>query len=179
MSSSMSTESASVSQQPEVLGRSREGMIAESLKNGEDVQKQFPSVDFKGAVVEPTVNLMFDIQVRGSDLVIWETPVHFHIYVAFKKYVDEAKQRRYNTLMAEMLKNTADPAFAERLLWEARECLIGYPDVLSQFDAIFITKRPIPVMISDLHEVLRTKKETVRRMSLQNQEQGNSTEAKS
>nr|XP_036581905.1 uncharacterized protein CTRU02_07982 [Colletotrichum truncatum]KAF6790462.1 hypothetical protein CTRU02_07982 [Colletotrichum truncatum] len=157
MSSSMSTESASVSQQPEVLGRSREGMIAESLKNGEDVQKQFPSVDFKGAVVEPTVNLMFDIQ----------------------KYVDEAKQRRYNTLMAEMLKNTADPAFAERLLWEARECLIGYPDVLSQFDAIFITKRPIPVMISDLHEVLRTKKETVRRMSLQNQEQGNSTEAKS
>ncbi|CAI0643390.1 hypothetical protein CGCF415_v002366 [Colletotrichum fructicola] len=152
-SSASSTESDAASQQPEVLGRSREGMIAESMKNGEDIQKQFPSVDFKGAVIEPTVNLTFDIQ----------------------QHVDDANQRRYNTLMAEMLKNTADPAFAERLLWEARSCLRNYPEVLGQFDSIFISKRPVPDMIRELHEVLTTKKETVRRMSLQNPEQGVAT----
>lgn len=66
-SSASSTKSDAASQQPEVLGRSREGMIAESMKNGEDIQKQFPSVDFKGAVIEPTVNLTFDIQVRWTN----------------------------------------------------------------------------------------------------------------
>ncbi|KAF9874956.1 hypothetical protein CkaCkLH20_07650 [Colletotrichum karsti] len=151
MSSSTSSEPPSSSEQPEVqiLGRNREDMIAESVKNGEDVQKQFPSVDFKGAVIEPSVNLSFDIQ----------------------RHVDETNQRRYNTLMAEMLNNTADTAFAERLLWEARKCLENYPEVVSQFDDLFITKRPVPVMIRDLHEVLTTKKETVRRMSLKNPEQ--------
>ncbi|KAF6825065.1 hypothetical protein CPLU01_10518 [Colletotrichum plurivorum] len=155
MSSSSTSEAASA-KQPEILGRSREGMIEESLKNGEDVQKLYPAVDFKGAVVEPIVNFTFDIQ----------------------KHVDEANQRRYNTLIAEMLKSTADPAFAERLLWEARECLRGYPDVLKQFDAIFITGRPVNVMLADLHEVLTTKKETVRRMSLTKPEQEEGAAAK-
>ncbi|TDZ65263.1 hypothetical protein CTRI78_v003511 [Colletotrichum trifolii] len=154
MSSSDTGPATSQATEPEILGRNREGMIADTLKNGEDVQKLYPDVKFKEAVVEPTVHLTFDIQ----------------------KYISDANQRRYNTLIAEMLQHTADPGLAERLLWEARACLTSHPDVVAQFDDIFITKRPIPAMIRELHEVLSTKKETVRRMSLQNSDTGESSE---
>ncbi|OHW98260.1 hypothetical protein CSPAE12_03042, partial [Colletotrichum incanum] len=132
-------------QQAGLDGKSREGMIAESIKKNEEVQSLYPHVDFKEEVIEPTINLTFDIQ----------------------EHVDEANQRRYNTLIAEMLERTAEPDLAERLLWEARECLTDYPNVLAQFDAIFIGQRSASNVIRELHECMMMKKGVERRMSQQ------------
>ncbi|KAK1992530.1 hypothetical protein LX36DRAFT_662312 [Colletotrichum falcatum] len=128
-----------------LAGKSREGMIAKSIKKNEEVQGLYPHVDFKEDVIEPAINLTFDIQ----------------------EHVDEANQRRYNTLIDEMLERTAEPDLAERLLWEARECLSGYPSVLAQFDAIFIGQRSASNVIRELHECMMMKKGAERRMSQQ------------
>ncbi|KAK2053082.1 hypothetical protein LY76DRAFT_629719 [Colletotrichum caudatum] len=136
---------SSPDQQAGLDGKSREGMIAESIKKNEEIQSLYPHVDFKEEVIEPTINLAFDIQ----------------------EHVDEANQRRYNTLIDEMLERTAEPDLAERLLWEARECLTGYPSILTQFDAIFIGQRSASNVIRELHECMMMKKGAERRMSLQ------------
>ncbi|KAK2031091.1 hypothetical protein LX32DRAFT_637587 [Colletotrichum zoysiae] len=136
---------SSPDQQAGLDGKSREGMIAESIKKNEEIQSLYPHVDFKEEVIEPTINLAFDIQ----------------------EHVDEANQRRYNTLIDEMLGRTAEPDLAERLLWEARECLVGYPSILTQFDAIFIGQRSASNVIRELHECMMMKKGAERRMSLQ------------
>ncbi|KZL68826.1 hypothetical protein CT0861_07081 [Colletotrichum tofieldiae] len=136
---------ASPVQQAGLDGQSREGMIAESIKKNEEVQCLYPHIDFKGEVIEPTINLTFDIQ----------------------EHVDEANQRRYNTLIAEMLERTAEPDLAERLLWEARECLADYPNIVAQFDAIFIGQRSASNVIRELHECMMMKKGVERRMSQQ------------
>ncbi|KAK1637831.1 hypothetical protein BDP81DRAFT_480710 [Colletotrichum phormii] len=135
----------SILSQVGVEGKSREEMIAESVKKNEDVQNLYPQVDFKGAVLEPTIHLTYDIQ----------------------EHVDESDQRRYNTLIAEMLERTSEPDLAERLLWEARECLTGYPQILAQFDAIFLGQRSASSVIRDLHECMMMKKTVERRMSQQ------------
>ncbi|OLN97734.1 hypothetical protein CCHL11_07938 [Colletotrichum chlorophyti] len=126
-------------------GRTREEVISEIMKKNEGVQSSYPQVDFKGAVLEPTINLTFDIQ----------------------EHVDEANQRRYNTLMSEMLEHTGEPAVAERLFWEARECLTGYPPVLAQFEAVFINHRSVQTMLRELDELMKIKMSEERRMSLQ------------
>ncbi|KAK1574645.1 uncharacterized protein LY79DRAFT_565740 [Colletotrichum navitas] len=136
---------SSPDQQAGLDGKSREGMIAESIKKNEEIQRLYPHVDFKEDVIEPTINLAFDIQ----------------------EHVDEANQRRYNTLIDEMLERTAEPDLAERLLWEARECLTGYPSILTQFDAIFIGQRSASNVIRELHECMMMKKGAERRMSQQ------------
>ncbi|KXH64747.1 hypothetical protein CNYM01_02061 [Colletotrichum nymphaeae SA-01] len=135
----------SISSQMDTEGKSREEMIAESVEKNEDVQNLYPQVDFKGAVLEPTIHLTYDIQ----------------------EHVDEPNQRRYNTLIAEMLERTAEPDLAERLLWEARECLTGYQDILAQFDAIFLGQRSASSVIRELHECMMMKKTVERRMSQQ------------
>ncbi|KAK1975817.1 hypothetical protein LZ30DRAFT_736385 [Colletotrichum cereale] len=132
-------------QQVGLEGKSREGMIAESIKKNEEIQTLYPHIDFREEVIEPTINLTFDIQ----------------------EHVDEANQRRYNALIDEMLERTAEPDLAERLLWEARECLTGYPDILTQFDAILIGQRSASSVIRELHECMMMKKGVERRMSQQ------------
>ncbi|WQF79239.1 hypothetical protein CDEST_04253 [Colletotrichum destructivum] len=145
MDGSDSATAPSPAQQTGLDGKSREGMIAESLQMNQEVQGLYPQVDFKEEVIEPTINLTFDIQ----------------------EHVDEANQRRYNTLIAEMLERTSEPDLAERLLWEARECLANYPDILAQFDAIFIGQRSASNVIRELHECMMIKKGAERRMSQQ------------
>lgn len=66
-----------------------------------------------------------------------------------------------------MLERTSEPDLAERLLWEARECLTGYPDILAQFDAIFLGQRSASSVIRELHECMMMKKTVERRMSQQ------------
>ncbi|KAK1461970.1 hypothetical protein CCUS01_01560, partial [Colletotrichum cuscutae] len=146
----------SISSQMDLDRKSREEMIAESVKKNEDVQNLYPQVDFKGAVLEPTIHLTYDIQ----------------------EHVDEPNQRRYNTLIAEMLERTSEPDLAERLLWEARECLNNYPDILAQFDAIFLGQRSASSVIRELHECMMMKKTVERRMSQQvnDVENGNSSQ---
>jgi hypothetical protein len=56
-----------------------------------------------------------------------------------------------------MLQNTGDLAKAEKYLMEARDCLKGYPDILKQFDDIYINKRPVSVMLGQLHECMTLK----------------------
>ncbi|KDN65620.1 hypothetical protein CSUB01_03152 [Colletotrichum sublineola] len=136
---------SSPDQQAGLDGKSRERMIAESIKKNEEIQSLYPHVDFKEEVIEPTINLAFDI----------------------REHVDEANQRRYNTLIDKMLERTAEPDLAERLLWEARECLTGYPNILAQFDAIFIGQRSASNVIRELHECMMMKKGAERRMSQQ------------
>lgn len=53
-----------------------------------------------------------------------------------------------------MLQNTGDLAKAEKYLMEARDCLKGHPDILKQFDDIYINKRPVSVILGRLHECL-------------------------
>lgn len=53
-----------------------------------------------------------------------------------------------------MLRSTSDIAKAEKYLWEARECLTSQPEILKQFDDIYINKRPVPVMLGELHRCL-------------------------
>ncbi|KAG7057225.1 hypothetical protein JMJ77_0004615 [Colletotrichum scovillei] len=57
----------SISSQMDTEGKSREEMIAESVKKNEDVQNLYPQVDFKGAVLEPTIHLTYDIQIQYVD----------------------------------------------------------------------------------------------------------------
>ncbi|KAK1537697.1 hypothetical protein CPAR01_07810, partial [Colletotrichum paranaense] len=145
MENKVNPSMVSISSQMDMDGKSREEMIAESVKKNEDVQNLYPQVDFKGAVLEPTIHLTYDIQ----------------------EHVDETNQRRYNTLIAEMLERTSEPDLAERLLWEARECLTGYPEILAQFDAIFLGQRSASSVIRELHECMMMKKTVERRMSQQ------------
>ena len=46
----------------------REENISDWAKRDEvaAIKKQHPDVDFKGVVIEPTVNFVFDLQVRTS-----------------------------------------------------------------------------------------------------------------
>jgi hypothetical protein len=60
--------------------------------------------------------------------------------------------------MGQMFEHIAEPAKAERFLWEARGCLAEYPDMLKQFDAVYVNRGPVSVMIAQLHEVLSVKR---------------------
>lgn len=60
--------------------------------------------------------------------------------------------------MGQMFEHIAKPAKAENFLWEARGCLAKYPDMLKQFDAVYVNREPVSVMIAQLHEVLSVKR---------------------
>jgi hypothetical protein len=64
----------------------------------------------------------------------------------------EDERKKHEELITRMLQNTSNPSKAEKYLWQARDYLKPYPDVLKQFDDIYINQRPIPVMLSQLHE---------------------------
>lgn len=57
-----------------------------------------------------------------------------------------------------MFEHYAEPAKAEKFLWEARECLVAYPDMLRQFDAVFVNGRPVDVVIAQIHECLEVQR---------------------
>ncbi|KAF4435212.1 hypothetical protein F53441_13567 [Fusarium austroafricanum] len=112
--------------------KTREQSIADFEAQTKDLQREHPDVDFKAVVIEPTMNLMFDI----------------------KENLTEDERKKHEDAIALMLQYTGKPAKAERYLWQARDYLKSYPNVLKQFDDIYINQRPVPVMLSQLHEAL-------------------------
>lgn len=44
--------------------KTREQSISDFEAQTKDLQKEHPDIDFKSVVIEPTMNLMFDIKVR-------------------------------------------------------------------------------------------------------------------
>lgn len=57
--------------------------------------------------------------------------------------------------MAEMFEHVAQ---AEHFFWKARECPEAYPEVLSQFEKIYLNGRPVSVMIGQLNEAFSLQK---------------------
>ncbi|KAH0422915.1 hypothetical protein CcaCcLH18_12517 [Colletotrichum camelliae] len=112
------------------LSDTRETSMEDSMKRTKEFRDLFPDVDFSGGVIEPTVNLTFDL----------------------KQKVDEENRKRHGELMAKMFEHIAEPARAEHFFWKARECLESYPEVLLQFDKIYLNCRPVSVMIGQLNE---------------------------
>ncbi|KAF5664338.1 hypothetical protein FHETE_7095 [Fusarium heterosporum] len=117
------------------MEKTREQSISEFDRRTKDLQKEHPDVDFKATAIEPTMNLMFDI----------------------KENLTADERKNHEDLITRMLQNTADPAKAEKYLWEARNYLKPYPDVLKLFDDIYINQRPVPVMLTQLHEAMHPK----------------------
>ncbi|RYO77287.1 hypothetical protein DL766_001006 [Monosporascus sp. MC13-8B] len=114
----------------------REQSIADSVKSTEQFQKAFPNIDWKGAVIEPTVNMAFDL----------------------KEKLDPVTREKHEYLFGQIFEHFDESNKTEKLFWEARECLVGYPDVLKQFDAIYIRDdRPVSVMLEQLREALKLK----------------------
>lgn len=60
--------------------------------------------------------------------------------------------------MSQMFEHCAEPAKAEKFLWEARECLIGYPEMVRQFDAVFVNGRTVEVVIAQMNECLEVQR---------------------
>ncbi|KAE9580108.1 hypothetical protein CGCF415_v010730 [Colletotrichum fructicola] len=118
------------------MSDTRTQSIEDSMKRSKEFRDLFPDVDFGGGVIEPTVNLTFDL----------------------KEKVDEENRKRHEGLMAEMFEHVAEPAQAEHFFWKARECLEAYPEVLSQFDKIYLNGRPVSVMIGQLNEAFSLQK---------------------
>ncbi|KAL2681349.1 hypothetical protein Neosp_008960 [[Neocosmospora] mangrovei] len=115
--------------------KTREASIAEFIDRTKHIQDEHPEVDFTKSVIEPTMNLTYDI----------------------KENVEEETRKKHESLITLMLQNTGDLAKAEKYLMEARDCLKGYPDILKQFDDIYINKRPVSVMLGQLHECMTLK----------------------
>ncbi|OBS20079.1 hypothetical protein FPOA_11800 [Fusarium poae] len=115
--------------------KTREQSIAEFEARTRKIQQEHPDVDFKSTVIEPTMNLMFDI----------------------KENLKDDDKKKHEELVSLMLQNTSDPEKAEKYLWEARNYLKPHPAVLKQFDDIYINKRPVSVMISQLHDAINPK----------------------
>ncbi|RYP29461.1 hypothetical protein DL767_006730 [Monosporascus sp. MG133] len=125
------------------LASTREQSIADSVKNIDEFQKAFPDIDWKGAVIEPTVNMAFDL----------------------KEKLDPATREKHEYLFGQMFVHLDESDTAEKLFWEARECLVGHPDVLKQFDAIYIRDdRPVSVMLEQLCEAMKLKAAMVEKM---------------
>ncbi|KAG4283220.1 adenosylmethionine-8-amino-7-oxononanoate aminotransferase [Fusarium proliferatum] len=110
--------------------KTREQSISDFEAQTKDLQKEHPDIDFKAVVIEPTMNLMFDI----------------------KENLTEDERKKHEEYITRMLQNTGNLSKAEKYLWQARDYLRPYPDVLKQFDDIYINQRPIRVMLSELHE---------------------------
>ncbi|RYO96469.1 hypothetical protein DL765_011558 [Monosporascus sp. GIB2] len=121
----------------------REQSIADSVKRSEQFQKAFPNIDWRGAVIEPTVNMYFDL----------------------KEKLDQDTREKHEYLFEQILVHLDESDKAEKLFWEARECLVGHPDVLKQFDAVYIRDdRPVSVMLEQLREALKLKAAMVEKM---------------
>ncbi|RSL86740.1 hypothetical protein CEP51_002681 [Fusarium floridanum] len=118
------------SQEKPLESKTREASIAEFIDRTKHIQDEHPEVDFTKSVIEPTMNLTYDI----------------------KENVEEETRKKHESLITLMLQNTGDLVKAEKYLMEARDCLKGYPDILKQFDDIYINKRPVSVMLEQLHE---------------------------
>jgi hypothetical protein len=72
--------------------------------------------------------------------------------------------------MGQMFEHIDEPAKAEKFLWEARGCLAKYPDMLMQFDTVYVNRRPVSVMIAQLHEVLLVKRAMMAKRDSQGQD---------
>ncbi|VZI09852.1 unnamed protein product [Fusarium fujikuroi] len=100
--------------------KTREQSISDFEAQTKDLQKEHPDIDFKSVVIEPTMNLMFDI----------------------KENLTEDERKKHEEYITRMLQNTGNLSKAEKYLWQARDYLRPYPDVLKQFDDIYINQRP-------------------------------------
>jgi hypothetical protein len=60
--------------------------------------------------------------------------------------------------MSQMFEHCAEPAKAEKFLWEARECIVGYPELVKQFDAVFVNGRSVEVVIAQINECLEVQR---------------------
>jgi hypothetical protein len=60
--------------------------------------------------------------------------------------------------MSQMFEHCAEPAKAEKFLWEARECIVGYPELVKQFDAVFVYGRSVDVVIAQINECLEVQR---------------------
>lgn len=76
---------------------------------------------------------------------------------SYQETLTEKDRTKHEELISLMLQNTSDPEKAEKYLWEARNYLKPHPEVLKLFDDIYINKRPVSVMISQLHDAINTK----------------------
>jgi hypothetical protein len=130
--------------------KTREQSIAEFEARTKKIQQEHPDVDFKSTVIEPTMNLMFDIKVCASTLQLIKLTQN-------QENLKEDDRKKHEELITLMLQNTSDPAKAEKYLWEARNYLKPHPNILKLFDDIYINKRPVSVMISQLHEAMNAK----------------------
>ncbi|RYP63565.1 hypothetical protein DL769_006920 [Monosporascus sp. CRB-8-3] len=144
------------------LASTREQSIADSVKSIDEFQKAFPDIDWKGAVIEPTVNMAFDLKVKPN------SPLSQFIladHKGKKERLDPATREKHEYLIGQMLVHLDESDKAEKSFWEARECLVGHPDVLKQFDAIYTRDdQPISVMLGQLREALKLKAAMVEKM---------------
>jgi hypothetical protein len=74
--------------------------------------------------------------------------------------------------MSRVFEHCAEPAEAETFLWEARECLVVYPDMLKQFEAVFINGRPVEVVIAQIHDCLEVQRAMRAEKDLQEKDVG-------
>jgi hypothetical protein len=51
---------------PTSLGLTREQAISDALKRTEKFREEHPDFDWKGGVIEPTMNMVFDLRVCYS-----------------------------------------------------------------------------------------------------------------
>ncbi|KAK4234339.1 hypothetical protein C8A03DRAFT_37883 [Achaetomium macrosporum] len=121
----------------------RKQSIADSVENADRFQQAFPDIDWKAKVIEPTVNLTFDLKEK--------VPPH--------------TRAKHEHLIGQMIDYLAseeegDTSKAEKAFWLARERLVAgrHEDVLRQFDAIYLQEdRPVSVMLTQLREALKLK----------------------
>ena len=76
--------------------------------------------------------------------------------------------------MSQMFEHCAEPAKAEKFLWEARECIVGYPEMVKQFDAVFVNGGSVEVVIAQMNECLEVQRVMRAERDLQGKDVGKS-----
>jgi hypothetical protein len=121
----------------------REQNIVDWAKRSEvdTIHTQYPDVDFKSSVMEPTVNFSFDILVYSHS-----QPAPCACVSSASMLINRAgtsgrsQPEEVQRLYGKVMEATEDPTEMEKILWDARACLQGYPDVPERFDVIFVKK---------------------------------------
>ncbi|KAK3343593.1 hypothetical protein B0T25DRAFT_302150 [Lasiosphaeria hispida] len=128
------------------MAGTREQSILDLVASTTEFQKAYPDIGLKGRVVEPVINMTFDIEEKLDPLA---------------RFVHESHFER----MFEYLASDEADAFpkAVKAFWDARECLVGSSsDILEQFDAMYkIPKegpKPVPAGLSRVRALLRLKR---------------------
>ncbi|KAK3896417.1 hypothetical protein C8A05DRAFT_20602 [Staphylotrichum tortipilum] len=137
------------------LAATREQSIADSVASTAALRTAFPDIDFKTAVIEPTVNMAFDVKVRSLCAPHPTTK---------QEKLPPATRVKHEVLIGEMLNYLASDKDdwaekAEMAFWAARECLVegAHCEVLEGFDAIYLKRGhgEVGKVLGGLREVLR------------------------